>query len=248
MNTLFVGQNRIFFDHIDSTNKYLANHEKLTDFPEGTAVIADYQSAGKGQRDRVWHSNAGANVTLSVLLRPKFLKAQDYFILNKGVTLAVLNTIEHFVKDPVSIKWPNDTLVNNKKIAGLLVELNWRAHHCQNAIIGLGLNVNQTNFNKLPNATSLKLLMGELKVEEVYEIFFKNLEFQYLQIRKMQWNGIILAYNERLWGRGEEISFTYQNEIKQATLIGVGNDGLLKLRVDNKEQAFANGEIEIEYS
>jgi len=247
MNTLFVGQNRIDLDHIDSTNKYLANHKELTELAEGTIVTAKFQTEGKGQRDRVWYSEPLKNVMVSILLRPKFLEADDYFILNKGVTLAVLNTVEHFTDQEVQIKWPNDTLVNQKKVAGLLIELNWRANHVQNAIIGMGLNVNQTNFSQLPNATSLsELAKNQLDLEEVLKVFCKNLEFQYLQIRKKEWDGLLLTYNQKLWRRGEETIFIIEGEKVKGTVVGVGNNGQLNVEIQGQRKAFSNGEISLE--
>jgi len=248
MNTLFVGQNRINLDHVDSTNKYLANHVNLTDLPEGSMVVAHEQFEGKGQRNKVWRSDPGKNMTLSVMLRPKFLDVQNYFIFNKGVTLAVLNTIEELVSEEVWIKWPNDIIVQNKKIAGILVELNWRSSNCLNAIIGVGINVNQTNFDGLPYASSLKSLSNrEFEIENVIQLFIQNLEYQYLQMRKKEWDTIIIAYNNRLWDRGEYVMFDREDEVFQGMLKGVGNDGKLKMIVQNKEVSFNHGEIKLRY-
>ena len=125
MNTLFVGQTMINLAETDSTNTYANNLLKQGLVNEGTVIITEHQTKGRGQMGNTWLAKKGENLTFSVVLHPVFLSADKQFYLSKITALAVFNTLTEFIdasQHDIKIKWPNDILVNKKKIAGILIE------------------------------------------------------------------------------------------------------------------------------
>ena len=180
-NCLFIGKVLIKKDLIDSTNNYakelLSNSKPI----EGTAILTDYQSEGRGQRDTSWQSNPGENITLSIILYPN-IKADHFFLLNEIVAIGIRDCVANFLpNENVQIKWPNDILVNHKKIAGVLIENNISNGNIISSVIGIGLNVNQVKFNSSIIANSLKLItQQDLNIEEVIYNLFSSIEHAYL--------------------------------------------------------------------
>ncbi|MBO4654443.1 MAG: biotin--[acetyl-CoA-carboxylase] ligase [Bacteroidales bacterium] len=161
-------ENPFFIDITDSTNKKLK--ELLTEnaeLPDYFCVAADYQSAGRGQGSNRWQSDRGQNVLASLLFKPSYPPAQQ-FVLNQCFALSVRKLLSKYVNG-VKIKWPNDIYVDYEKIAGILIEHSIEGEHIKNTIAGVGININQTDFDKgIPNPTSLKLLTNrDFDVREI---------------------------------------------------------------------------------
>lgn len=151
-------------DECGSTNSELGK-----DAPHGCAVMARRQTAGRGQRGNSWESEAGKNVTLSIMLRPEGLAAVRQFEVSEAVALAVADLVEAQGVSGVRVKWPNDVYVGDRKIAGILIENSLRGALIGRSIAGIGLNVNQTEFvSGAPNPVSLRQLTGrEFDPEEL---------------------------------------------------------------------------------
>lgn len=146
----------ITLDSVDSTNTYLARN--CAGMPAGTVVCALSQTAGRGQRGNSWESAPGANITMSLLLRPAGLLPARQFIISQAVSLAIVETLDPLVGDhTVSIKWPNDIYVDDSKICGILIENAVSASSgIERSIVGIGVNVNQRRFvSDAPNPVSL---------------------------------------------------------------------------------------------
>ena len=127
MKTLFIGQNRIYVKSLASTNSYASELMRQIGVLDGTIVYSFEQEKGRGQRGNGWESDPNKNVTLSLVLYPRFLSAQDQFLLTKVTSLAIADLMAELFGFDVSsfrtqIKWPNDIYVNNKKVAGILIE------------------------------------------------------------------------------------------------------------------------------
>ena len=149
----------IHLDSVDSTNNYIKAHAAGMD--DNTVVDAREQTAGRGQRGNRWLTTAGKNATFSILLRPKNLKAADQQIISEVAALATAETLTTLGIDNVKVKWPNDIYVENRKIAGILIECSLAGPMVDYAVVGIGLNVNQTEFDpSLPNPTSIALETG----------------------------------------------------------------------------------------
>ena len=150
----------IKLDAIDSTNdflKTLASNEELDNF---TVVTAENQTKGKGQMGAKWESESGKNLIMSVLVKDFLYDNEQVFNISIIVSLAVIETLKSLDIPNLSIKWPNDIMSYNKKIGGILIENTIKSDGRIVSVVGLGLNVNQTNFEELPNASSLAVISG----------------------------------------------------------------------------------------
>ncbi|MBR5856837.1 MAG: biotin--[Bacteroidales bacterium] len=144
-----------WYNSIDSTN--LQAERELSSANEGSVWIADYQTAGRGQRGNVWESAKGVNLMFTLLLRPLFLNAQDQFLISQISALAIVNYLKTKGLD-AKIKWPNDIYTGDRKICGILISHTVTGANLSASIIGVGLNVNQTRFDSdAPNPTSMLL-------------------------------------------------------------------------------------------
>jgi BirA family biotin operon repressor/biotin-[acetyl-CoA-carboxylase] ligase len=187
-----------FLNEVDSTNNEAARH--LHEAPHGAVWAAAYQSAGRGQQENRWESEAGQNLLFSILFRPVRFRAEAQFLLSQAVSLGVCA----YLRDegmPAQIKWPNDIYVGEKKMAGLLLEHHVCGEYISATIAGVGLNVNQQHFDAAPQATSMRtemqkeyhlpaVLKGLLAaISRYYETNHDALPAQYLNVlyRYRQW-------------------------------------------------------------
>lgn len=242
-----MGCRQIRLDSVNSTNNYTATliNENV---PEGAVVITHEQTAGRGQRGNLWISEPGKNLTCTYLLRPKFLCISDQFILNKAIALAAVKAIQQFIpSNDVHIKWPNDIFLQNKKVAGILVETSMQGGHIVSCLAGIGINVNQHQFQaESGNPISIYEVIGtELKVDDVLNALSENLEVLYLQLKSGKFNEIDKIYNQLLWKKGEIHTF-YRDDIPfKAEVKCVDEHGCLHL-IDEKNQEliFMHGAIQ----
>ena len=185
LETLYIGKSIIELDVVDSTNNYASKLVAEMEVLEGTVLIAHFQGEGKGQRGNVWTSEPGKNLTFSLVLKPKKVSPSEAFVISKIVSLAICKYLETVVEEDVFIKWPNDIYIGEKKICGILIENQFKGKNFECAIIGIGLNVNQTNFQNLPRVTSLILeLKKELELRSVLEVLLKSIEIFYLRFQR----------------------------------------------------------------
>ncbi|MEO0875802.1 MAG: biotin--[acetyl-CoA-carboxylase] ligase, partial [Bacteroidota bacterium] len=177
LNTLFVGNVVQHFEVLPSTNAYATELLAKTAPNEGTVISAAYQEAGRGQIGSSWTASAGENLLLSVILYPRWLVAQQQFLLSRAVALAVADTITHYVDGQAQVKWPNDVYFGDKKLAGILIQNSLSGKYLQWSVVGIGLNVNEAAFPvDLPKAGSLFLSAGQkFDLAEVQQTLFKRL-------------------------------------------------------------------------
>lgn len=150
--------NIIYFEQLESTNSYLK--DQLSNHLHGDCIVAGNQTNGRGQQGAVWESQPNQNLTFSLLVDWNRVNIQDQFRISKLVSIVVLSELKLMIpKADVKIKWPNDIYVNGKKIGGILIENTLLNKEVERSIIGIGLNINQTDFADFGNkkATSLKL-------------------------------------------------------------------------------------------
>ena len=242
-----MGCNQIRLDLVDSTNNYTATLIN-GNVPEGTVVITSEQTAGRGQRGNLWISEPGKNLTLTYLLRPKFLRISDQFILNKAIALAAAKAIQKFVPSfEVRIKWPNDIFLQNKKVAGILVETSMQGGHIVSCLAGIGINVNQQQFQaELGNPISISEVFGtELKLDDVLNALSENLEVLYLQLKAGKFDVIDTSYNNLLWKKGEMHTFYRDGIPFNAKVKSVDEQGCLYLLdEENQELIFMHGAVQ----
>ncbi len=241
---LFIGSHIIHLESVDSTNKYALELLKENRVFEGTVIMAQNQFAGKGQRNNVWQSEPGKNITLSIVLFPKNLKAENQFYLTQFVSLALNELIETSLNNTENcrIKWPNDIYYGDKKLAGVLIENTLRNNFIYSTVIGIGLNVNQVNFDSsLLNATSLTNISGKaIDIEALCKNLFSLLEKYYLMINK----GISLKemYLNKLYQLNTIANYTYKGEAIEAIIKDVAEDGKLILQ-ETKENTLIKTDL-----
>jgi len=150
----------IKLDAIDSTNDFLKDLSQREDVSNFTVVTAENQTKGKGQMGAVWNTEAGKNLTMSVLIKEVLFDINDIYLLNVAVALSVIRALNIHNIPYLAIKWPNDILSANKKIGGILIENSIKGDGRIVSVVGLGLNVNQIDYKNLPKASSLAIVMN----------------------------------------------------------------------------------------
>jgi BirA family biotin operon repressor/biotin-[acetyl-CoA-carboxylase] ligase len=248
-NTLFIGKVYRRFDELPSTNDWALELLAKSKPPEGTVVRADKQSAGRGQHGSRWESEAGKNLTISVILYPAWLEAQAQFYLSMAVALALRDLALLLMGGlgGASVKWPNDLYLSDRKAAGILIQNTLSGQHLQASVVGIGLNVNQMEFDSsLPNPTSLALFFGKkIDLGELAERLFMCLEQRYLQLKSGQRAAIKAEYEQSLFRLGEPSKFVRTADGSEFTGIirGVTEAGRLRLETENEEEIFVLKEI-----
>jgi BirA family transcriptional regulator, biotin operon repressor / biotin---[acetyl-CoA-carboxylase] ligase len=233
-NKTEIGKVVIRFPELDSTNDYASLIMSKTRPIEGTAIIADYQRAGKGQIGSKWESERNKNLTLSIILYPSFLKISDQHYLNFVASIAVCRLINRYIKDvQVSIKWPNDIYVGQKKMAGILIQNAITGGAIDYTIIGIGINVNQVNFsNELTNPSSLNLELGNtIPLSEVEAELYLNMTEMYRYLRNRRYAYIRDAYIGLLYKLGVESNFYIANQgiCKKGIIKGIDEKGRIMI-------------------
>ena len=199
-------------------------------------LMDDYQTAGRGQGTNRWHSAEGLNLLASFYFRPP-LPAARQFVFNEYFSLAVKDFLARYVEG-VMIKWPNDIYLNNKKIAGILIEHSVQGDALGYTIAGIGLNVNEIAFpDWLPNPTSLSMLTGrEYNVEEVAEGLRTQLRDTYSRLAPDGWDGLKADYLGSLCRMNEWARYEISGCEVEALIIGVDEYGRLLLEGRAGEQ------------
>lgn len=229
-----------------STNDIAAAIAKTKGSWEGTVVVTDHQTNGRGQRGNNWQSAKGQNLTFSVLLNPATLKATDHFHLHYVASVAVFNTLKVYLRG-VKIKWPNDILVKEKKICGILIENSISKGCIENSIIGIGLNVNQDVF-EYDRATSLKDLTGVIyNREEILALFCEQLEAAYLILRSGNLASLKTQYNRNLFRRNQLAMYEAHGETFSGSVEGVDEHGRLILERAGEPHYYDFKEIRFVY-
>lgn len=232
---LFTGTNLVELDSTESTNNYALNLLREKQPFEGTVVRTFRQTLGRGQRQKQWESEDFSNLTFSLIYYPVFLSVSRQFQLSKAIALGIADFVKNTTKiEDVKIKWPNDIYVGDKKIAGILIENTVSGNKISSAVIGIGLNINQTTFSqKIPNPISLRIITGKkLDLENCFQELCVSLEARYMQLKAAKENVINEHYHKALYGLNEEREFIVDNKNIIADIIGVDGLGRLKLAVD----------------
>lgn len=236
-----------FLPEIDSTNTEITRLLPSHPPEEELIVIADYQTGGKGRSGRVWHSAPGTGIYLSMLIRPN-LSPEQLPIVTLIAGLATAIAVNEFISKPAQLKWPNDLLLNNKKIAGVLCE--YHATEVPAVVIGIGINVNQIQFpDDIKNiATSLKLESGlETDRTTLIKQLVTQLDFQYTELKNNKVQTIIDNWTRHsdLFGKSISINKGDQSIIGKAIRLDpLGR--LVILNESGKEIALDSGEVRIQ--
>ncbi|MBO0939891.1 biotin--[acetyl-CoA-carboxylase] ligase [Fibrella sp. HMF5335] len=243
--TLFVGQNIIFLPTCQSTNDEALHLLADGTAYEGDVVATSQQTQGRGQRGNQWEALPGQNLTFSLILQPTFLQASEQFWLNMAVSLAVHDSLAPFISTGLRVKWPNDIYVNDRKMGGILIENALQGYHLAHTVVGIGLNINQTQFG-YPNATSLLL---EAPYQEGYHLpallttLCEQLEKRYLQLRNGHRDTLRASYLQHLYRYQEAHLYEADGQRFYGTIISIDPTGRLGLMVDGGIRYFAFKEV-----
>lgn len=243
---LFVGQNLVKLSTVASTNSYLKDLlSKSEPLAEGTVIMADDQFAGRGQMGNSWFSEPGLNLTLSILLNPKFMGIHQQFDLNKAISLALWDVLNPMLGPELKIKWPNDLLFGDQKIAGVLIENILQGSTWKHAIIGIGLNVNQLHFpSDLPKAVSIKnILQTDCDLSLLLDDLCKAVEVRYLALKAGKNEKLHRDYLQALYRLEAEANFGVNGEIKSGKITGVSPSGSLCVNINGDDREFGFKEI-----
>ncbi len=231
-------KNLIVLEETESTNNYANRLISEGEVANGSVVLSYYQKSGRGQRGNTWESAPGKNLLASIILFPKFLPPGRQFYLSKITSLAIVDLLREHTRK-ITIKWPNDIYVSNKKIAGILIETSVLGNQFHSAVAGVGLNLNQEIFSsELPNPVSLKLLTGsDFEIAEtaiqLRDIFMK----WYQKLEKRNISEIDTAYHENLFRMNEWAVFQKDESRFEARIVGTGEYGQLILEERSGNQS-----------
>jgi BirA family biotin operon repressor/biotin-[acetyl-CoA-carboxylase] ligase len=232
-------------DSVDSTNNYAMARVREGMAKHGMAFIAKEQTAGKGQRGKNWQMEAGKNIAMTLVLKTGMLRADEQFYLSMLVALGANDFLKKQAGKEITIKWPNDLYWRDRKAGGILIETVVQGTEWKWAVVGIGININQTRFDKsLPNPVSLKEITGKDHdaiglAKILYRSVMKRVESIALQLP----GNVLKEYNEHLYKRGETVKLKKASAVFQTTIKGVSMLGQLQT-VDTIERQFDFGEVE----
>ncbi len=248
-STLFIGKIIHHFNTLPSTNTYAIEYLAKNNPSEGTVISTFNQTQGKGQFDSKWESEEGQNLTQTIILYPKFILPRQQFLLSKMVALATRDFIASLLPDTVEthIKWPNDILVEGKKIAGILIQNSLSGAKISHSIVGIGININQTDFQFIGGRkpTSLAVENGEYyHLPTLQQQLFWHLEYRYLQLKNHQWMPLHQDYLTNLYQYRKMQTFEKPDGTRFRGFIeGVTEEGYLIVNWDGHRNEFALKEV-----
>lgn len=208
--------------------------------------MAESQYAGRGQQQNKWHSEPGKNLTFSILLTPTFLAVSDQFDLNRVVSLGVYDALYPYLGDGLKIKWPNDIYYGDRKLGGILIETHIQGSYIKDAIIGIGLNINQEGFESgAGNAISLKqILHRDYDLKTILSEICSHIEAYYLNLRADKFLLVRNTYLARLYWLNEVKPFRSNDQVFEGVIKNVKENGMLVVENNNEQQEFSLKQIE----
>lgn len=223
---VYIGRNRIHLDEIVSTNNELKRLFLEADIEHGTLLTTSFQAGGKGQMGSGWESKYGLNFLGTYFFKPK-IRLADIFTLNMISSLAVKETVAEFVNRVVEIKWPNDIVVEGRKVSGILVETKLYESEVEGAFIGIGLNINQLNFKKFKReATSLKKEIGkDVEIDSIIQRLNFHLQQFYSLYELKGYDFLNFLYHQDLYLKGEESAYRIGKDVRFLILQSVNKFG-----------------------
>ena len=226
-----IGHSFIVLDTVDSTNNHAMKLVREEKAPAGVVVFALEQTQGKGQRSKNWLSNSGENLIMSVVVDCRKYALSQQFELSMATSLACYNLLKKYAGDEMSIKWPNDLYWRDRKAGGILIENVINGNNWETAVLGIGINVNQTEFpdmNRKP--VSLKQISGKFHDPiELAKKLCNELEETINYLNDSKTTELLSRYNNCLYKKDEVVRFNKNNLFIEAKVKGVNISGELML-------------------
>lgn len=244
LETKTIGRNFIYSEDVASTNSYLLTNKK--ELKHGTTLFTEFQEEGRGRLNRPWLSNKGQNATFSVLLNKNLNKMNPNHI-SLGASLAVSSAIENLYQLKTDLKWPNDVLVKNKKVSGILLESTSKGSELEKIVVGIGVNLNQTKFagDFKIQPTSIKF---ELKREVLRERFLSELLNVFEEILKNIKDNpkkVLDEWRDKCRMIGEPINIQVGDEKKYGVFYDLDANGFMILKSGDKLEKITIGDISV---
>jgi BirA family biotin operon repressor/biotin-[acetyl-CoA-carboxylase] ligase len=241
----FFTENMQILQRVDSTNNYAMALIQNGLTKHGNSVFALEQTRGKGRRGKEWKSNKGANIMLSIVSEMQWLSVSEQFQLSVAVALACHDVISKYILGNIFIKWPNDLFINDRKTGGILIENVIKGTLWQWSVIGIGMNINQQEFDEFNlAATSLKIESGKefdvIKLaNDLVEIVLKRID----DLKERKFQEMLEEYNQKLFARNKLVRLKKENAVFQTKITGVSAKGEL-ITKDTLERRFSFDEVE----
>ena len=244
----WVGCEILYFDSIDSTN---TKAQELAEkgYPSGTLVVADKQIAGKGRRGRNWESPSGCGIFMTLMLKPD-INPNNASMLTLVSALAVAKALADITGKDAKIKWPNDIVIDGRKVCGILTEMSAQFDYINNIVIGIGINVNNSSFPEEISATasSLRLLSGGKKyrraeiIEKIMEYFEKYYSI-FLETEDL--SALVNEYNAMLVNMKKQVKVLDPKEPFEGTAMGITKTGELIVDTWESRKLVSSGEVSV---
>jgi BirA family transcriptional regulator, biotin operon repressor / biotin---[acetyl-CoA-carboxylase] ligase len=231
-------------DTVDSTNNYAMAKVRAGMAKHGMAIFAREQTAGKGQRGKSWQTQPGHNIAMSLIIDTNTLRTDQQFYLSMLVALGVNDFIKEYTDGETAIKWPNDLYWRDRKAGGILFETVFKGTAWKWAVAGIGININQTRFDKLlPNPVSLSQITGKTYdvialAKQLYHFVIKRVE----GLATVKADKVAQEYNSNLYKLNQTVKLKKANAIFKTTIKGVSLSGQLHT-ADTMERQFDFGEV-----
>lgn len=243
--SLFLGKCFIDLPTVASTNAYANQllHKGTT--LNGTIISTFNQTKGKGAYKNQWLSEADKNISISLILFPKFLRIDQQFKLNMAICLGITDFLSKNFKKPFKIKWPNDIYYEKQKMGGILIENSLQGNQLKSSIVGIGLNINQMAFDaSLPNPISLKQITNtQLDLYEILENMIPIIEQRYIQLQQGHFKSLEADYLVRLYQFNEPALYEFGGRRHKGTIVGIDSPGKLLIDFTDKQRAFGFKEV-----
>ena len=232
----------------DSTNTYVKKGVRDGSITKATCVWALEQTCGKGQRGTKWVSKAGKNLTFSMFFKvPKAIQSTP-FAKSMLVALSIFKVLKAYNLPQLKIKWPNDIMSANKKIGGILIENTIQNAVLSETVIGIGINVNQENFEGLPKASSIKNILGiSLTLETILKKIIVEIENLFINYQSKDFGTVKKQFETKLFRLKKPSTFIVNGKEFPGIIKGVTDDGLLQIQHENGLAAYDLKEIELKY-
>ena len=225
----------IKIDATDSTNTLLRQRCSTNLSPDGEVLWTITQRQGRGQGNTVWQSQSGKNLTFSMYKEFKLVKVQNPFVLSCLISLGIQAALESLKIPNVHVKWPNDIMSGDKKVCGILIENMFKGSSLHASIIGIGLNVNQENFENLPKAASMFQITGTTyDLDDVLATCLDSIR-QKLELLIHSEEQIIRLYEASLYRNKKPSTFESNGSLFTGIIRGVNLQGLLKVQLEDNQ-------------
>lgn len=242
-----IGSQILYYEKVSSTNEMAEEMLSARNVNEGTVIYAGEQTRGKGQKGSTWVSEAGKNLTVSIILYPDFLPPEHQFAISQVLSLSIAGLLDNY-SESISIKWPNDIYHKDDKIAGILIENSVEGNTLQYSIAGAGININQASFpNELPEAVSLKISNGkDYNIRSLLEELCNICDRWYNILSEGDLAYLNEQYQQRLYRYNTLTTFITTSGIIRGRIRGVDSHGKLIIKTTGGTSLkFSFKEVEI---